>query len=1005
MSSEVEQYLASKGILVKKVQGDDVNVPCFFCNEDPSKRGRLYINTVIDAHPWFCHLCGRSGGWNLIRKHFGDPPLDQNNNVLTGAFTNNLDILRVATDYYVDRLCDNLDAFNWLKEERGLTAETISKHKLGWADGNLAAHLKKRGFSDEAIKSCNLIKADGSDFFVDKITIPYMVNGQVLQIRGKDPKAKYHTPPGDRVRPYNIDAARDADVVVVTEGEFDALVVEQMGYNAIGVPGANSWQEAWNGYLESAKKIYAVFDRDDAGAKGYEKLSKLLGARVRQVLMPEHKEGESKNDPSEWIVKKGHSDAEFAALIAAANHSLLVSVNEAYNEWLSMEGNAIKNRKSLGFNLLDHLIDGGMQDGQVAIMLARTGVGKALASDMPVATPDGWREIGDLSVGDYVIGSNGKPTIVTGVFPQGIRKLYEVKFSDGATVVCDKDHLWCVRNKHHVWRVETLASLMEEGFTYADGQRCVFVPLVEPVQYPKCDLPMDPYLMGVLLGDGSFRMGTPVISSADPYILESVREKIEPLGLALNYVSGFDYRLSGRAGKINPLTEILRELGLWGHRSESKFIPQVYMTASVEDRIALVQGLMDTDGYGKKNEFSSSSKRMVEQFAELVRSLGGVIGWSGKGIRKKSTTHLDSYSCTIQTTFNPYRLPRKRELWSSPIPCRAILSAEEVGDGNATCISVAAEDRLFVTKDYIVTHNTITLVNMFHRIISQDPSRKILFFSLEQTRNEWFDRALKIYSFYNPPEPETQEDVTKWRQAIFDRDERGRLKHSLSSLNASKVVDFYKNNLMIVDKNKVTEEDVRMCIDEFIEVQGEKPYLVAIDYLGYWARAFKGEAYERTTAAVMKLKEIGKDVQVPLLSPHQVNRMANDQRLDITSSRDSGAVEETADFLFGLQRITTQAQNDRGTGMKDIDTHELALDILKSRHGGKGSTVKLTDAPLSLTLLELSDSTHKPLAELQQNNRRKGENLNDYYLRLAANYFDSGPNWRELALKRLEDNL
>lgn len=677
--SIVLDYLNSKGIVYKQAGSNNVHTACWYCNEDPSKRGRLYINVDDNMSPpglFECKLCGESGALNKIRKHYGDPPLDTNNNVLSGKFTNNLDILRVAADYYVDKLCDNLEAFEWLKNERGLTVSTISDHKLGWADGKLHAHLKAKGFTPEAIKSCNLINADGSDFFVNKITIPYTVNGQVLQIRGKDPHAKYHTPPGDKVRPYNIDAARDADTVFVTEGEFDALVLEQLGYKAIGVPGANSWQEVWNGYVESAKKIYAVFDRDEAGAKGFEKLSKLLGARVRQVLMPEHKGGETKNDPSEWIIKKGHTASEFAALVSASNHSLLVSVNEAYSEWLSMEGNAVKQRKSLGFDLLDYLIDGGIQDGQVAIMLARTGTGK-----------------------------------------------------------------------------------------------------------------------------------------------------------------------------------------------------------------------------------------------------------------------------------------------------------------------------------------TIALINMFHRIISQDPSRKILFFSLEQTRNEWFDRALKIYSFYNPPKPKTLEDLENWRRAIFDRDDRGRLQHSLSTDNVSNLVDFYRNNLMIVDKNKVTEEDVRLCVEEFTEIQGEKPYIVAVDYLGYWARAFKGEAYERTTAAVMKLKEMGKDLQVPFVSPHQVNRGADDQRLDIKSSRDSGAVEETADFLFGLQRLTTQTQNDRGTGMKDVDTHELALDILKSRHGGKGSTVKLLDAPLSLVLLEHGDAKNKARAEMQQNNRRKGETLNDFYLRLAANYTESSSNWRELALERLEDEL
>jgi replicative DNA helicase len=299
---------------------------------------------------------------------------------------------------------------------------------------------------------------------------------------------------------------------------------------------------------------------------------------------------------------------------------------------------------------------------------------------------------------------------------------------------------------------------------------------------------------------------------------------------------------------------------------------------------------------------------------------------------------------------------------------------------------------------------TLTLVNMFHRIIEDNPKKKVLFFSLEQTRNEWFDRALKVYSFFNPPSPKTLQELDRWKQIMSDIDMKGGYRYSLSRVCIPAMVDFYQDNFMVVDKNRVTEEDVRTCVDDFVEQMGSKPDLIAVDYLGYWARAFKGEAYERTTAAIMKLKEIGKDIQVPVIAPHQVNRSANDQRLDLTSSRDSGAVEETADFLFGLQRMAISKPDERGGGMHGVNSSELVIDILKSRHGGAGQSVTLFDAPLSLTMVERSHP-RQPTALYQHQLHERNERLNDFYLRMASGIKDTRSDWKDIAFRKLEDEL
>lgn len=713
---DVLGYLNSKGVQVKHDAGpNDIHTACFFCNEDDSKRGRLYINVDPSMSPpglFQCHLCGESGAINKIRRHFGDPPLDDNGNDVVrdknDKPVSSLRLLKAAADYYHETLTEYEDKFDYLYTKRGLSTDTIVNHKLGWADGGLGNHLKSLGFSAAELKASNLIKDDGSDFFINKLTIPYFFQGNVLQIRGREigsGPSKYLTPPGDEARLFNVDAARNQDKVIITEGEFDALTLEQLGFAAVGVPGANAWKDNWSSYLGDAKRVYLCFDRDQSGAKGFEKVSESLAkstkVKIRQILMPMHGTNEAKNDPSEWIVGKGHTKSDFEELMRASEPpSLLVSLDDAFAEWELFEGAPTRNRISLGFNDLDKKIDGGVQPGQVIITLAKTGVGKT--------------------------------------------------------------------------------------------------------------------------------------------------------SLLVNSFNNLIY----------------------------------------------------------KNKVAMAKDRNIK-----------------------------------------------------PI--------------------------------------------------------KILFISLEQTRNEWFDRALKVYSFYNPPMPKTIRELDHWRTAFA---KAGKVNLPLVAQNISALKEFYQDHLMMVDKNKVTEEEFHEIVEDFKVRQGRKPDLIAVDYLGYWARAFPGEGYERTTAAVMKLKEIGKDVQVPIHAPHQVSRASNSQRLDIGSGRDAGAVEETADFLLALQREMKQEIDERARagakgdgmirGMKETATSNLYIDVLKSRHGGAGGDpVVLTDASMSLAWVErVNDPKNKKFIDRCDNERKyyaggTGENLNDYILRHASDHYQGGMRWRDVAFEKLESKI
>lgn len=374
------------------------------------------------------------------------------------------------------------------------------------------------------------------------------------------------------------------------------------------------------------------------------------------------------------------------------------------------------------------IVEWALQLGKAAIFCG-CGLGKALQNGTNVLTPNGWVSIENLSIGDSVIGSDGKPCQVTGVFPQGVRELYEVTFSDRTKIVADGDHLWNVKTQHHLYReqdgrVLTTLQILAEGFADSAGRKRHFVSLVKPIEFEAKKLPLDPYLLGVLIGDGG--IVNSVLVTTDNEIAGNL---ILPFGsniaqktVITESVSTFSITAIKKEGEYpsNPVLNGLRDLGLHGKKSDKKFIPKDYLFSSIDDRLSLLAGLLDTDGstYDGTVEYSTASKQLADDVAFLVQSLGGTatIGvhypmFTHKGEKKKG---LDSYRLNIclPNNYCPFRLQRKIDVWI-PKPQRknirrSIVAIESVESGLATCISVDSPDRLFVTEGCVLTHNTIS---------------------------------------------------------------------------------------------------------------------------------------------------------------------------------------------------------------------------------------------------------------------------------------------------------
>lgn len=333
---------------------------------------------------FFCHLCGESGGINKIRYHFGDPKIQLD---IEYQFSYS-PILVAATEHYIEALDQNPDAYEYLTETRGLTEETVIKAKLGWADGKLNTYLINKGFSPEEIKATGLVNKHGLDYFKNEIIFPYLDHGFPVQLRGKEIGGKARGTPEPHKVPYGIDTIIGEETVLLAEGEADTLTLHQLGYPAIGVPGVQTFKEDWLDLLEDAKRIYIMYDNDKAGKAGSEKVAGKIGSRARVVEIP------YKNlDVNDLLVKKGMNRDDFDYLLHKAKGGLLVSISEAYDRWLEIEGN--KDLDGLRFNVpkLDNAMSIGLLPGQVAVLIAKTGSAKSIMSmnlfqRMRIADPD-----------------------------------------------------------------------------------------------------------------------------------------------------------------------------------------------------------------------------------------------------------------------------------------------------------------------------------------------------------------------------------------------------------------------------------------------------------------------------------------------------------------------------------------------------------------------------------------------------------------------------------------
>jgi phosphate starvation-inducible protein PhoH len=382
------------------------------------------------------------------------------------------------------------------------------------------------------------------------------------------------------------------------------------------------------------------------------------------------------------------------------------------------------------------------------------GTGKAQPLYSKVLTPYGWKSMGEIKLGDDVLTPKGKSSRVNGIFPQGKKHIYELVFHDGSKTRCCLEHLWEINtssdwnrrkkgNKKIVNTQYIIDFLKEKEIRKSTTN--ISIDLIEPIKNDDINLPLDPYLLGCLIGDGCLTTATPKITSKDIELISKLQEIIgEEYDIKHCKSSQYDYNFVdslSRKNKFNRITKILVELNIQGKKSYEKTIPSIYLNSGTEQKLNLLRGLLDTDGtVDKRNgtvSLSTTSEILAKQVQEIIWSLGGICKITSKipsytydGV-KKIGKRCYNVCITMRTPKELFSLQRKKDLCRETYDelqyRRKIKNVNYIGEDEAQCIMIDDENHLYITDDYIITHNTfISLYNALKDVLNEhSPVEKV----------------------------------------------------------------------------------------------------------------------------------------------------------------------------------------------------------------------------------------------------------------------------------------
>ncbi|MEO9137306.1 MAG: replicative DNA helicase [Casimicrobiaceae bacterium] len=526
-----------------------------------------------------------------------------------------------------------------------------------------------------------------------------------------------------------------------------------------------------------------------------------------------------------------------------------------------------------GFADLDKMTS-GFQPGDLIVVAGRPSMGKAQPLDAHVRTLSGWKPMGDLRVSEALASIDGAPSFVGGIFPQGERQVYRVTFSDGRSCECCAEHLWRVRYRD--WPASRVLST-DQIATMLSRRRYrnrLWIDMPSGDFGAAGDLPIDPWVLGALLGGGNFTQSCVRFSTAVETTRQRLGERIDA-SLELAHAGGVDWRIAQRqrghprgvAGVTpNPLTQAIKSLGLWGLASHEKFIPRRFLDASREQRLDLLRGLLDSDGRVERwgtIRYTTSSRRLADDVVVLARSLGGWCSMRAKrprfSYRGEHREGRECFTCTIhhpdpksllllsdqqaRALANPLR--RKRPMFASIEPTRI---------AETQCIAVTHPSRLYLTDDYIVTHNTALALNV-GEYVALNTGMPVAVFSMEMGATQL---ALRLIGSVG------KLDQHKLRTGRLGPEDWDKLSTALGRLNEAPI--------LIDETPALNAIEVRARARRLMKQYG-KLGLVIVDYLQLMQATTQGENRATEISEISRaMKSLAKELSVPVVALSQLNR-------------------------------------------------------------------------------------------------------------------------------------
>lgn len=632
---------------------------------------------------------------------------------------------------------------------------------------------------------------------------------------------------------------------------------------------------------------------------------------------------------------------QIADYAKTGNRRGLRSFGEVMDDWVvdlekRFDPSGEQRGLSSGIPSLDRMLaPKGLVKGSLFVIGARPKMGKAQPLDSRILLANGkWTTFRDVQEGDMLASADSEPSYVTGVFPQGERQIYTVKFSDGRVVKCADDHLWeihCSKMPNGSGVVDT--ERLREMLLCVRYQNRIHVPGIEGHFGGKVDLGISPWLLGALLGDGSM-LASVNISMTESYICERVSAEL-PKGVRLRHIKNGDYSLVGGHGIVSGA---LRKLGLIGCRSERKFIPEVVFTANRETRIAVLCGLLETDGWVQGENclaFSTSSPELFDGIQRLIHSLGGVCRRTCKPAPKY--THNGEKRVGLPAHVGAIRLsdeirghiisPRlqnrsgaRRVKTSEPV----IVSVEPAGREECVCIMVSHPRHLYATDGCILTHNT-TLYSQMAINCAIREKKPALMFSLEMPSDQILEKLVGQKSGVNPSifyMPAT-DDVDDTYQGNYDED----FGKAIATANRLR-----EEELLFIDDTPGLS--LAHIVAESRKIKRQKGFvgMILVDYLTLMT-AEKADRNDLAYGMITKgLKNLAKELGCVVVLLTQLNRELEkrpNKRPLPSDSRDTGQIEQDCDYWVGIHR--------EGAFDESVPAGETELILRLNRHGNTGT--------------------------------------------------------------------